>query len=115
LTIIFLRGEEFWIEHHQIAITLQDAAGRYSSGTIPLSKAGVFLSACVTARAVPNNNNSQAMGGVEVKLDAAGNNLTLGDFVTTVAVRVNKAIGTAGATGVNFHVTVFMRGLGLHS
>jgi len=115
MTVVFIKGDEFWIEYLQITVIMEDAAGRYSSATTNLSKGGVFLGGNAIARALINNDNSQGMGGIELKLDSSGTNLTLGTFASTIAIRVNKVAGTAGSTNINFHVMVLMRGRGLHS
>ena len=63
MTIIFQRGDLFWIEYLQVTVIIEDAAGRFSSSNQNLTKDGVFLGGSVIARALVNNDNSQAIGG----------------------------------------------------
>jgi len=108
LTIIFENGDEFWIEQIRPTVDLEDAAGRYNSDAFALERTGNVLSFSCVGQAVQNNNNSEAVGSVEVR-DASGANISYGERLSQIRVRVNKQIGTAGTTTQTYQVTLFMR------
>jgi len=109
MTIIFEYGDEFWIERMESTVTLEDAAGRYASGIATLERAGDFLSGFAIARSLANNDNAQAVGGMEMR-NQGFTNMTFGQAITGVTIRVMKQIGTAGNTAMPIIITVFMRG-----
>jgi len=109
MTIIFQMGDNFWIEALELPlIILTDPAGRISSAVINLTRAGTYVGGCIFQRGGPDNDNSQAVGGFDLR-DEGGGSILIGDVITGVLWRVNKSIGTDGNTNANAQCILFMR------
>ena len=106
MTIIQDHGET-WIELLEVSLTLQDAADRYFSPSVNLERAGNFRGVSCVGQGTGNNDNSQAVGSVEVRT-SGGSSITFGQFITAVNVRVTKQVGTAGALVQSYFIMVYM-------
>jgi len=107
MPIVYSKGEDFWIESGQAAVTIPDAAGS-SLSAFNLDKPGVYLGGGVTIGNQANNDNTQAIGSIELD-DVGGGLLDIGDNITGLMVQIKKAIGTAGNTVITCNWFVFMR------
>lgn len=107
MTLIF-KTNNFWIERHEVTISLPDIAGRVFSGAINLDRAGHVVGFSCSPSGMPNNDNGEAVGAWEVR-DAGGGIIAFGEELTAVSVRVNKQAGTAGASNITFVIMVFVR------
>jgi len=109
MVIIFQKGDEFWIEIGSVALSIPDAAGNAQSSIVNLERSGNYIGGTVIASTSSDNDNTQAIGLVELRGSPTGT-LSFGVFTSGVRVRINKQIGTAGASNVTFHFLIFMRG-----
>jgi len=109
MVIIFQKGNEFWIEFLSVALSIPDAAGNSQSSIVNLERSGNYIGGSVIATTSTDNDNTQAIGLVELRGSPTGT-LSFGVFASGVRVRINKALGTAGASNVTFHFVVCMRG-----
>lgn len=107
MTLIFTTGD-FWIEVIELNITLEDAAGRFASALGNLQRPGHYMGSAISCTSMSDNDNSQAVGSVEVREQSAGA-IAIGEEITGVFVRVNKQVGTAGSTVQVYKVMLFMR------
>jgi len=111
MTIIF-DTTEFWIETHRLLVTIQDAAGIYtSSPTITLDRAGHYVGNSSALIDAPTNDNSRALGAIQINVANAGGfgTPTYGEQVSTIRASVQKVAGTAGASPLIIQVMVFLR------
>jgi len=108
MVIIFEHGDEFWIEHLNIDISLGDPAGRYVSSAAALERSGVYVGSAIITQLLTNNDNTQAMGGMP-EVRAGGAPAAYGTFTDTIIIRQTKQIGTAGATIVNYQALIFLK------
>jgi len=109
MVIIFQKGNEFWIEQVIVSVTIPDAAGRTTGGNTTLQRAGIFVGGAIAGQSGTDNDNSQAIGNVELRGTPTGT-LTLGVFVSGVGARVAKQLGTAGNTVMSYNAIVMLRG-----
>lgn len=107
MTIIFGRGDEFYIERLRSLVTLSDAAGFDTSAVTNLERSGDVLSFSTGIEFSANTTNSQAVGTVQVR-DQASGLITHGGFLSGIIIFLNKQVGT-GATVVTVITTLFMR------
>ena len=111
MTIIFDNGN-FWIESHIALVTTNDAAGIYtSSPTITLDRPGHYIGCACALVDAPSNDNSQAMGAIQVNVSNGGGFSTAayGDQVSTIRVSIQKIAGTAGASPNIVAVIIYLR------
>jgi len=110
MTIIFEMGDQFWIESFDVNVTIEDAAGSYnnSAGNIPFERAGTYLGAAIVLGSLVNNDNTQAIGAVEIN-NIGFINLAIGNQMTGIRLVVTKTAGTAGSTVMTYSVIVFLR------
>jgi len=100
---------DYHVEFLTIPLTAQNAADRYFSASLPLEKAGRYVGAAVISTSVGgNNDNSQAIGGIEVR-EGDGTALNYGDPITNISIRLVKQVGTSGPLVVTFNVLIFLR------
>jgi len=109
MTIIFEKGNEFWIEFLSVALSIPDAAGNVQSAVADLERSGNYVGGGVIAVTSTDNDNTQAIGLTELRGFPTGT-ISFGTFATGMRVRINKTIGTAGASNVTYHFMVCMRG-----
>jgi len=107
MPIIFQLGENFWIEQHDIAITIDDAAGIATSAIVNLDRPGTHLHSSAIVIGGADNDNSQAIG--YVRMLAQSGNMAYGLSITGFRIRVGKVAGTAGSTAITYSVITFMR------
>jgi len=110
MTVIFQKGNEFWIEHIPVTISLVDAAGLITGVAVPLQKPGFFLGGSIVWTSVASNDNAAAVGAVEIRGLPTGSLSTLGTFVEQVRARIQKTLGTDGAATLNGICMVYLRG-----
>jgi len=108
MTVIFEQGDLFHIERVSGTITIEDAAGRYNSASIPLEKAGFFLGGMVTLRGATNTDAAENVGCWEIR-NQSGSNISFGSLITGVTIRVIKAVSTAGNQSQTYDAIVFLR------
>jgi len=96
-----------WIEYHEIALTLPDAAGEVNSLSTVLNKNGRFRGCAIVARSGAPNDNTEAVGLITI-LNQTGAIIDLNTQITGIRINVKKQLGTAGATVITFHVLVFL-------
>jgi len=111
MTIIFERGDHFWIETFEVGITLGDAAGVVDSSAVLFAKSGIFLGASIQFRDPSTLTNAQAVGNFGLISTASGF-LSVGDFATGVILRINKIAGTDGNTPMVAMVSCYLKGRG---
>jgi len=56
-----------------------------------------------------DNDNSEAVGSIELRTES-GFEISFGEHINQVNLRINKVVGTAGNTTQTYNVMVFMRG-----
>jgi len=108
MTIIFGKGEEFWIEALSMTISLPDAAGTVTGAVVNLERPGIILHISGSWNNPASGDNSGTLGAIgyltEGSLPAAR-----GTSATGCRTRIIKTVGTAGATSVFGEMLVFMR------
>lgn len=109
MTIIFGLGDEFWIESHQITISILDAVGISQSGNIALDRPGTCLGITMTGIETSNVDNIQLIGGSDIGVNGNTDNWEYGLHIFDFRVRLFKLVGTGGATPYNINVLLFMR------
>jgi len=109
--VIVLDFGTWWVEALTNQITLQDAAGRYTSGTANLQREGVLIGMVGNFHALQNAiDNVENIGGLEVMNQSLA--YTIGARITGSRCRVTKAIGVDGNVTVDVHVVVLVRKIG---
>lgn len=109
MTIIFEHGGIFWIEHLTLAnISILDAADRIISTAVNLERPGRYIGGVLTPISAPDNDNSQAIGHVDMRSEAA-TTLIYGTRISGITWRIDKQAGTAGATIIGAHAIIFLR------
>lgn len=111
MSIIYTQGNDFWIETLLIQITLTDAAGAITTTNTPLERAGTCIGYMSTMGFFPANDNTENLGGISV-LDQGSGTIFLGEAITGIVIRAQKAVGTAGNTVGNVIVTLMMKTTG---
>jgi len=106
MVIIWQQGDTFWIEYLNLSASLPDAAGQVAGTLQSLTRAGIFLGGAVVGSSMADNDNTQGISQVELR---GTGSLTLGVVADQVRVRVNKILGTAGATSVFYHCLIFLK------
>jgi len=115
MVIIFNDGGNFWIDFITLpSIVMADAAGRYTSTDVTITKAGVFVGGAIYQSGGGDNDNTQSIGAFNLRA-AGGDPLAFGDFITQISWRVDKQAGTAGNTNANARLMLFMKKRGLPS
>jgi len=109
MTIIFQKGNEFWIESIELSLSVPDVLGRTDSAVVNLERSGFFLGVAEGRVQAGNNDNTQAIGWTDIR-DQGGAKLDIGDRVTGILMRVTKQAGTAGPTLITSNVLIFLRG-----
>jgi len=107
MTIIYERGKKFWIEYHQVSVTLEDPAGSEDSAVIPVDRPGVHLGNSVTLRDSGNGDAVRSIGSYGII-----GFLGVGTILNNFTIRVQKQISTEGSIASTWHVLLFMRGIG---
>jgi len=107
MTIIYSQGDLFWIETHELTLAIGDPVGRDISGAVAPDKVGLFLGGCVTAIFADNNDNCQAVGTTELRIN--GLTPVINGRVDSFQVRINKQVGTGGAANINYLIMLYMR------
>jgi len=105
MTIIFQKGDEFWIETFARS-RVSVAAGSSSGTTFTLERAGTFLGGQATIDA-PTGALETGLVGASIRT-TGGLQIVLGDEITSfIAIRFN---GDASALNLGAYVTMYMRG-----
>jgi len=106
MTVIFTNSD-FWIEHHEVPVTLAAGESNNDSAAITLDKSGRFAGATVIGDSVTVLESGAQMGQVAFRT-AGGATFTYGDVINAFILRVAKA-ATAGGATIIYHVLVFVK------
>jgi len=109
---VIFENSDFWIISERILVTVQDAAGIYtSSPTVTLVKPGAYVGCSVTLVDAATNDNTEALGGAQLNVANGGGfgTAAYGDQVTTLRMSIQKTVGTAGATALIYEAMIFLK------
>jgi len=109
MTIIFEKGDEFWIESHQRTLAMVAGAGSVFQN-FNLNKPGHIIGFVETCASIDTAEGRDSIGSAEI-VDNGGAVLPIGVFRTNVTVRVGK-IATASSFVYISQILLFMRGRG---
>jgi len=79
------------------------------SGALPLDRNGRFCGATVIGRSGAVNDNTEAVGYIDLVASGGGALFDFGSVATQFNVRVYKQVGTAGNTNITLNVLIFLK------
>jgi len=111
MTIIFENGDEFWIDAIETTVQFNASndVGADDDTAVSLSRPGFFLAGTISMkRSAPGESNTTETAFAQLQ-NGAGNELSMGDFISQVTPQITKA-GGSGNTTYLFRILLFMRG-----